>query len=76
MLQFKCELHPVWKKYYIYNGSLVNNVILKISTKGNKSLNQLLIKKKTTKINVSHQYYNRFQMNLRRTQHKHTCDLS
>ncbi len=46
MLQFKRELHRLWKKYYIYNGSPMNNVKLKISTQGNKSLNQLLIKKK------------------------------
>jgi hypothetical protein len=46
MLQFKCELNRLWKKYYTYIGSPMNNVTLKISTQGNKSLNQLLIKKK------------------------------
>ena len=49
MLQFKGELHRLWKKYYNYAGSPMNNVTLKINTRSNKSLNQLLVKKKPPK---------------------------
>ncbi|CAF4344610.1 unnamed protein product, partial [Adineta steineri] len=45
-LQMKRELHRLWKKYYIYEGSLVNDVKLKFSSKSNKSLNELLVRKK------------------------------
>ncbi|CAF1385952.1 unnamed protein product [Adineta steineri] len=45
-LQLKRELYRLWKKYYIYEGSLVNDVKLKFSSKSNKSLNELLIRKK------------------------------
>ena len=46
MLNFKHELYDLWKKYYIYDGAPMNNVTLKIRTRSNKSLSQLLIKKK------------------------------
>ncbi len=49
MLQFKRELHRLWEKYYIYNGSRMNNVRLQIGTRTNKSLCQLLVKKKPPK---------------------------
>jgi len=49
ILDFKSELRHLWKKYYIYDGSQMNDVILKIGTRSNKSLNQLLIKKKPPK---------------------------
>lgn len=46
MLHFKRELYHLWKKYYNYDGSPMNNVPLQITTRSNKSLSQLLIKKK------------------------------
>ena len=49
MLDFKRRLHHLWKKYYIYPGSPMNNVTLKISIRTNKSLGQLLVKKKPPK---------------------------
>jgi hypothetical protein len=49
MLQFKRELRCLWEKYYIYKGSRMNNVRLQIGTRSNKSLCQLLVKKKTPK---------------------------
>jgi hypothetical protein len=49
MLQFKRELRRLWEKYYIYNGSRMNNVRLQIGTRTNKSLCQLLVKKKPPK---------------------------
>jgi len=49
MLDFKNKLRYLWKKYYIYPGSPMNNVTLKISTGTNKTLQQLLIKKKPPK---------------------------
>ncbi|CAF1534072.1 unnamed protein product [Rotaria sordida] len=52
-LRFKHEIHELWKKFYVYKGSPIHDVTLKISTRTNKSLNELLIKKKTTKIMVS-----------------------
>jgi len=49
MSQFKRELRRLWKKYYIYPGSPMNNVHLQIGTHTNKSLCQLLVKKKPPK---------------------------
>jgi len=49
MLQFKHELRCLWEKYYIYKGSRMNNVRLEIGTRSNKSLCQLLVKKKPPK---------------------------
>jgi hypothetical protein len=49
MLQFKRELRRLWEKYYIYPGSRMNNVRLQIGTRSNKSLCQLLVKKKPPK---------------------------
>jgi hypothetical protein len=46
ILELKHELHRLWKQYYNYPGSPMNNVTLKIGTRTNKSLNQLLVKKK------------------------------
>jgi cell division protein FtsI/penicillin-binding protein 2 len=46
MQDFKNQLHRLWNKYYVYDGSPMNNVTLTISTKTNQSLNQLLIQKK------------------------------
>jgi hypothetical protein len=46
MLTFKCELRRLWKKHYIYDGSPMNDTTLKISINTNKSLHQLLVKKK------------------------------
>ncbi len=53
MLDFKQELHRLWKQCYIYDGSPLNNVTLKISTRRNKSLSQLLIRKKPPKSMLS-----------------------
>ena len=49
MLNFKRELYALWKKYYIYDGSPMNDVTLKVTTRSNKSLSQLLIKKKPSR---------------------------
>ena len=49
MLDFKRRLRHLWKKYYIYPGSPMNSVTLKINTRTNKSLYQLLVKKKPSK---------------------------
>ena len=42
MLDFKDELTRLWKQHYIFKGSAMNNVKLKIGTRRNKSLHQLL----------------------------------
>ena len=49
MLQFKRELRRLWNEYYLYPGSLMNNVRLQIGTRSNKSLCQLFVKKKPPK---------------------------
>ena len=46
---FTREIHSLWKKYYIYEGSPMHNTTLKISTNTNKSLHHLLVKKKPTR---------------------------
>ena len=48
-LDLKRQLRLLWAKYYKYKGSPMNDVILKFSTTNNKSLNQLLVKKKPIK---------------------------
>ncbi|CAF3918662.1 unnamed protein product [Adineta steineri] len=56
MLDFPQKLRQLWNKYYVYPGSLMNNVILNISPRTNKSLQHLLVKKKPPKsmlINVN-----------------------
>ena len=45
-LEFKKELCRLWRKHYIYRGSPMNNVTLKIGTQSHRSLHQLLVKKK------------------------------
>ncbi|CAF1369303.1 unnamed protein product [Adineta steineri] len=45
-LDFKRQFRSLWKKHFIYAGSPLNGVTLKIATQTNKSLSQLLIKKK------------------------------
>ena len=49
MSQFKRELHRIWEKFYIYPGSPMNNVHLQIGTRSNRSLRELLVKKKPAK---------------------------
>ncbi len=49
MSQFNRELRHLWEKYYLYPGSLMNNVRLQIGTRSNKSLCQLFVKKKPPK---------------------------
>jgi len=49
MLQFKHELRRLWKKYYMFKGSPMNHATLTIGTRTNKSLQQLLVKKKPPK---------------------------
>lgn len=49
MLNFKNALYSLWKQCYIYDGSPMNNVTLKIGARKNKSLTQLMIKKKPSK---------------------------
>ncbi len=49
MLKFKRELCLLWENYYIYKGSPMTNVRLQIVTRSNKTLCQLLVKKKTPK---------------------------
>ncbi|CAF4063443.1 unnamed protein product [Adineta steineri] len=56
MSDFSQKLRQLWKKYYVYPGSLMNNVTLKIGPRTNKSLQHLLVKKKPPKsmlINVN-----------------------
>ena len=50
MLEFKRELRRLWEKYYIYPGSPTNNVRLRIGTRSNKCLYQLLVNKTPPKI--------------------------
>jgi hypothetical protein len=45
-LQLKNELRRLWRKHYLYPGSPMNNVTLKMITQSNRSLHQLLVKKK------------------------------
>ncbi|CAF3717848.1 unnamed protein product [Rotaria sp. Silwood1] len=49
MLNFKQELKNLWKKHYIDNNPIKHNIRLKIGTRSNKNLNQLLVKKKPPK---------------------------
>jgi hypothetical protein len=49
MSKFQQELRLLWKKYYIYQGSPMIHVRLQIGTRSNKSLCQLLVKKKPPK---------------------------
>lgn len=49
MLQFQRELRRLWEQFYVYPGSPMNNIRLKIETRSNKSLCQLLVKKKPHK---------------------------
>ena len=49
MLKFQKELRRLWKQHYIYQGSPLNAVSLNIRPRTNKSLCQLLIKKKPAK---------------------------
>ncbi|CAF4271436.1 unnamed protein product, partial [Adineta steineri] len=49
MSDFPQKLHQLWKKYYMYPGSLMNNVTLKIGSRTNTSLQHLLVKKKPPK---------------------------
>jgi len=46
MLDFRRQLRQLWENHYIYENSLLNNVLLIIATRSNKSLNQLPVKKK------------------------------
>ena len=45
-VEFKHELRRLWRIHYLYPGSPMNHVALKMGTQGNRSLQQLLIKKK------------------------------
>ena len=49
MLKFNQQLRRLWKQHYIYKGSRMNNVHLIIGTQSNKSLCQLLVRKKPSK---------------------------
>ena len=49
MLNFQRELKSLWQKHYIDNNPLNNNVRLKIGTRSNRNLTQLLVKKKPPK---------------------------
>ena len=49
MLNFKQELKKLWEKHYIDNNPIKHNVHLKIGTRSNRNLNQLLVKKKPPK---------------------------
>ncbi|CAF1623403.1 unnamed protein product [Adineta steineri] len=49
MSDFPQKLRQLWNKYYVYPGSLMNNVTLKIGSGTNKSLQHLLVKKKPPK---------------------------
>ena len=45
-LEFKHELRQLWRRHYLYPGSPMNNVTLKIGTQSHRSLHRLLVKKK------------------------------
>ena len=49
MLEFKRSVHRLWKRHFIYPGSVMNSITLKIDVKTNKSLSQLLVRKKPPK---------------------------
>ncbi|CAF1539966.1 unnamed protein product, partial [Adineta ricciae] len=49
MSEFKQRLKQLWKNHYVYPGSPLNNVALKIGTRSNKSLQHLLVKNKPLK---------------------------
>lgn len=49
VLRFTRELKRLWDKHYRHNNPLMKNVLLKIGTRSNKNLNQLLVKKKPPK---------------------------
>ncbi|CAF1255117.1 unnamed protein product [Rotaria sordida] len=49
MLNFKRELKSLWEKHYIDNSPIKHNIQLKIGTRSNKNLTQLLVKKKPPK---------------------------
>ena len=49
MLDFKREFRRLWKKHFIYPGSVANNITLRIDAQTNKSLSQLLVRKKPPK---------------------------
>lgn len=48
-LKFQKELNNLWKTYYLDNNPIRQNLQLKIGTRSNKSLHQLLVKKKPSK---------------------------
>ena len=45
-LEFKNELRRLWNRHFVYPGSPMNSVTLKIGTQSHRSLHQLLVKKK------------------------------
>lgn len=46
---FKREFRQLWRKFYVYKGSVMNNVRLMITTLSNPSLNDLLVRKKPSR---------------------------
>lgn len=42
LLHFKRDLNQLWKQFYVYQNSPLNDISLRIESRINKSLNQLL----------------------------------
>ena len=49
-LYIKDELRRLWRKHYMHPGSPMNSVALKIGAQSNRSLYQLLVKKKLPRL--------------------------
>ena len=49
MMHFRYAFRKLWRKYYIYKGSVINDVHLMLTTLTNPSLNHLLVRKKPSR---------------------------
>ena len=49
VMNFKREFRKLWTKYYVYQGSIMNDVRLMLTTLSNPSLNDLLVHKKPSR---------------------------
>ena len=49
LMNFKKEFCKLWTKYYVYKGSVMNDVRLMITTHSNSSLNDLFVRKKPSR---------------------------
>ena len=49
MMHFRHAFRKLWRKYYVYKGSVMNDVRLMLTTLSNPSLNDLLVRKKPSR---------------------------